>query len=135
MKRTFSLILALVLCLSLCACNNSQEEELKAALTHGTWISADRDWTSEINDTWIKIYSDYSLVFFEYGSYRGEYTETSIGAFEGTETCTYTGTWLIEDGAIILDRGQPFSSEKRYTLENGILYGPAADGYTYYNGN
>ena len=128
MKKYIAFILALVMCLSLCACGNSQEKEITAILTQGYW-SSDRNWTNKISDTWVKIYSDYTLTFFDDGSYRGEYSVTSIGAFDGTERESYTGTWSI-DGTTITLHGTLSDTILTYT-EDHVLHGPKAEGYAY----
>ena len=80
MKKTLSFLLVIALFLSLSACGNSKEKEITTILTQGSWVSSDRDWTNKVSDTWTQIYSNYTLTFFDDGSYCGEYTVTNIGS-------------------------------------------------------
>lgn len=129
MKKTLSFLLVITLFLSLSACGNSKEKEITTILTQGSWVSSDRDWTNKVSDTWTQIYSNYTLTFFDDGSYCGEYTVTNIGSFDGTEQKRYTGNWSIEGNTITL-HGALSDTVLTYT-EDHVLHGPKADGYTY----
>lgn len=131
MKKYISLLLVLMLCLSLCACGNSQEKqekEITAILTQGYW-SSDLNRTHKFSDSWVQISKDYTLTFFDDGSYRGEYSTTNIGHTNETEYRSYTGTWSI-DGTTITLYGTFSDTILTYT-EDHVLHGPKAEGYAY----
>ena len=132
MKKHLAFILALVICLSLCACSSSQDKEIIECITQGKWYSYDRNVVHKVTDTWTVVVSDYWYVFYEDGSYKGGHTDTDYGHLNEVEYSQHTGTWIVEDGYIILDRGNPHLSEKKYTLKDGVLYAPAAEGYSYH---
>ncbi len=81
MKRIFTLILALVLCLPLCACGINKEEAI------GTWAG-----------TYVYNGNEYAVTFALSGG--GEYVEVMYknGALHKTEK----GTWEISGGKVVL---------------------------------
>ena len=133
MKKALSLLLALVLCLGLCACGNS-EGKIKEALTKGEWYS-DRESDNGYNRTY-----NYNIRFYEDGSYKLTYiSHTYNWAWQQSpETKTETGTWSIDGKAVTLtSNGAGNVVKLTYSRDNernkDILTGPQSEGgYTYY---
>lgn len=99
MKKLFSLLLVLTMCLSLCACGGNSEakdntEEIDAALNAALWID-----TASLPDT------DYFIVktyMFEGGNAVGG-ADVSVGIGTNIPLTRASGTYEIKDGKIVID--------------------------------
>ena len=120
MKKALSLILAIVLCLGLCACGNNNEsknEELKIkeALISGVWNSdtVRRNTNQCEHERWY----DYKIYFYEDGSfkrtnlYRSE--DNVHNRYRGPEEESFYGTWTIDGNTVITTA---YGNETQYTF-------------------
>lgn len=130
MKKYIALVLALMLCFSLCACGESQEEKIAAILTQNSWYSPDRESISQLSDDWTVVCHSYTLTYFEDGSLRGDYLQTQTGVFNKEDELSYTGTWSVDGNSIIMEFGYGLTTVFIFTEDN-VLHGPQSEGYTY----
>ena len=88
MKKALSLILALVLCLSLCACGGN-----KATLKDysGKWVR--EEWTNATTGAVVNV----TVYLYEDGTFKKEVNNTIDGYKE------YQGSWEIEKETIVLN--------------------------------
>ena len=88
MKKALSLILALVMCLSLCACGGN-----KATLKDysGKWVR--EEWTNTKTGAVVNV----TVHLYEDGTYKEEVNNSIDGYQE------YQGTWEIEKDTIVLN--------------------------------
>ena len=88
MKKALSLILALVMCLSLCACGGN-----KATLKDysGKWVR--EEWTNTKTGAVVNV----TVHLYEDGTYKEEVNNSIDGYKE------YQGTWEIEKDTIVLN--------------------------------
>ena len=88
MKKALSLILALVMCLSLCACGGN-----KATLKDysGKWVR--EEWTNTKTGAVVNV----TVYLYEDGTYKKEVNNSIDGYQE------YQGTWEIEKDTIVLN--------------------------------
>ena len=88
MKKALSLILALILCLSLCACGGN-----KATLKDysGKWVR--EEWTNTKTGAVVNV----TVYLYEDGTYKKEVNNSIDGYQE------YQGTWEIEKDTIVLN--------------------------------
>ena len=98
MKKTLSLILALIMCLSLCACGGgsgakNSTEEIETAL-NALWID-----TAPLSDTDFLVVKTY---MFEGGNAVGG-VDVSLGAGTNLPLTRASGTYEITDGKIVID--------------------------------
>ena len=130
MKRLIALLM--VLMFALCGCGKSQEEKNIEILTQAPWYSLDRVQTMPIDDSWQIVIDNYCLNLYDDGSYHIEYTKTNTGSpfGDGAEQESYTGSWSIEGNIITIYH--PLGNMEKHTLgDDGVLYGPKSEGYTY----
>ena len=133
MKKALSLILALVLCLSLCACGNN-ESKIKDALINGVWAS---DETTD--DGTVRTY-DYKIVFYSDGTVKKTHIHHTYNwpwKLDPEEE-TSTGTWSIDGSNVILTFGNDAPKSFSFSYDEGesknTLVGPQAEGgFTYYS--
>ena len=112
MKKVASLILALVMCLTLCACGSDTKNELTETLCSGEWVSSDHIFYLDTIDRKC-VYT--ILQFFEDGTCRficEDYREGTL-----TDTSYFIDKWKIEGGKIVIFRGNADSDEDTIYLE------------------
>ena len=119
MKRILAMILALVLCLGLCACGESQptEEEVKDAIIQNDWIGStvnEEGYETKFRVTFMnnydaKLYRKYLGSGFDY-TWEGTYeiTDDQIIISDSLNDVDFFIDYTYEDGEIYLtlnDRG------------------------------
>ena len=128
MKKTLSLILALVLCFGLFACANY--DEMKEILCTGEWVSFDNV-NDKLGTSYAQTYP--AMRFFEDGTCEVDYTWYKDGLQTSLNTSKYN--WKIEDGkvAVYPDIVDSDSDTQYYEYKDGILIGSAwyCDRFTY----
>ena len=115
MKKALSLLLALVMCLSLCACGNN-EQEIVEILISGTWISDTvRRETNQYSEH--KRWYDYKIYFYEDGSFKRTHLyrmEDNVrNRYYGPEEESFIGTWSIDGNTVITTA---YGNETKYTF-------------------
>ena len=97
MKKATSLILALVLCLSLCACGTPNEENLTEILCTGGWISTDHALYVDTIDREVRYTS---IRFFSMGTCELVCEDYKNGHL--VDTSVIVKNWKIENGKIAI---------------------------------
>ena len=133
MKKALSLILALVMCLSLCACGDTSENDLSDIVCGNTWVSSDHINYIDTIDRKI-VYT--TLSFFGDGTCKyicEDYREGKL-----TDTTNLVRNWKIENGkiAVFPDAVDSDTDTIYYEYSEGKLIGSAwyCDRFTYTQG-
>jgi len=138
MKRALSILLALIVTLSLCACGQS-EEDVKKELIKNVWSNTEVvEETHE--DYWTTTYYVTEYNFSNSGTVSYYYSvdlyfnSWSYNDNENITTEKKTGTYTIEDGEIIIsfDDGQDVFLNYTYENEELVLTQETYDGEILY---
>ena len=119
MKRILAMILALVLCLGLCACGGSEEvvtkpskEDIKDAIIHDTWVASLEE-DGIVEEYTVKFLNNYEAKETSYYYY----TDSGFSLSHTRE-----GTYEITDDQIIIsDSKNKVDIFIDYTYENGEI--------------
>lgn len=108
MKKAFSIILAVILAIGLCACGNNKTEKIAEKLQFGAWRSEEPagDYGTLI----------YTFTFLENGECQRQFRFTGKD-ISGTEK----GTYSIEEDTIIVTLPGDFTITLGYNMSDGEL--------------
>lgn len=113
MKKAISLLLALMLCLPLCACGDGATENEDYS---GKWVR--EEWTNTTTGAVVNV----TVYLYEDGTFKEE-TNNSVEGYS-----EYHGTWKVEKDTIILnflkkvEGPDDFNYDENGNIKDGIEY-------------
>jgi len=141
MKKVIAFLLCVVVIFALVGCREPKMD-ISDILIQSVWVSPDRIQVVKMSDDWTITYDNWSLEFYEDGSCKGAYTETSVypslidpdGKFNYVKQRTFSTYWSIDGDVITLEQSLTNDIKLTFTEEH-ILQGPVSEGYTYVQTN